>query len=188
MATSSSFPLDPCCEPNPRYAHCSALVDGKWITYGGSFGAYGGPADPPTSVNVFDPDREGWTLMATSGTPPSGVMCAACTAVGPLLYHIGGSDGPNVYNTVYYLNTTIMEWTELHPSNPQEAPMKKYGLAGISYGNIIVTVGGHGFLPTIRHQGIEYIPAPWREGGGWTTEVVCYDTEQSECTYVHHQL
>ena len=188
MATAPPSPPDPHYEPKPRYGHCSALVEGKWITYGGHYGADGGIADPPTSVNVFDPDREEWTQMTTSGTPPSGIGYAACIAVGPLLYHIGGLDDDNLYSTVHCLDTTTKEWRELQPVNPPEAPMKKYGLAGISYGNIIVTVGGNGVLPTNRHPGVEYIPDPKRKGEGWTNEVVCYDTEQSECTCVHYCL
>ena len=55
-------------------------------------------------------------------------------------------------------------------------------MLGISYGNTLVTVGGYGVLPTNHHPGVEYIPDPdpKREGYGWTNEVVCYDTEQSE--------
>jgi hypothetical protein len=138
---------------------------------------------------VFDPDKEEWTQTTTSGTPPSGVAGAACVAVGPLLYHIGGVDEGDCCNTVHCLDTTTMEWRELQPANPQAAPMKKVGLAGILYGNIIVTVAGYGDLPTNRHPGVEYAPDPEREGLGWTNEVVCYDTEQSECILcVHHHL
>ena len=188
MATAPPSPLKPNYEPKPRYAHCSALVEGKWVTYGGHFGADGDYADPPTSVDVFDPDREEWTLITTSGIPPSGVLNAACVALGPLLYHIGGADEDNFYNTIHCLDTTTKEWRELQPANPQEAPMKKWGLAGISYGNIIVTIGGYGDLPANRHPGVKYAPNPDIEGTGWTNEVVCYDTEQSECTCVRHHL
>ena len=96
-----------CYEPKPQFWHCSALVEGKWITYGGYFGS---SVDPPTSVEVFDPDSEEWTQMTTSGTPPSGIFGAACVAVGPVLYHVCGHDGDNNYNTIYCLDTTVMEW------------------------------------------------------------------------------
>ena len=188
MATAPPSPPDPHYEPKPRWDHCSALVEGKWITYGGDFGADGGFADRPTSVDVFDPDGEEWTQITTSGTPPSGVWSAACVAVGPLLYHIGGGDEDNYYNTIHCLDTTTKEWRELQPAKPQEAPMKKCGLAAISYANNIVTFGGLGDLPTNHHPGVEYTPDPEYEGQGWTNEVVCYDTEQSECTCVHHHL
>ena len=184
MATAPPSSLGPRYEPEPRYGHCSALVEGKWITYG-SFGGY---ADPPTSVDVFDPDREEWTQMITSGTLPSGIVDAACVAVGPLLYHIGGAGEGDFCNTVHCLDTTTMEWRKLQSANPQAAPMKTYGLAGISYGNIIVIVGGRGVLPTNRHPGVEYVPISESEGVGCTNEVVCYVTEQSECVCVHHHL
>ena len=183
MATILLSPL--CYEPKPRFWHCSALVEGKWIVHGGYFGGY---ADPPTSVDVFDPDRKEWTQMTTSGTPPSGVFGAACIAVGPLLYHFSGHDGDKNYNTVHCLDMTTMEWRELRPSNLQAAPMKKSGMAGISYGNSVITVGGYGDVPTNRHPGVEYIPGPKRDGRGWTNEVVCYNTEQSECICVYHHL
>ena len=185
MATTPSSALGPCYEPKPRFGHCSALVEGKWITYGG-VGADGGPADLPTSIDVFDPDREEWTQMTTSGTPPSGVGTAVCVAVGPLLYHIGGEGEGGCCNTIHCLDTTTMEWRELQPANPQAAPMKKAGLAGISYGNIIITVGGLGDLPTNHHPGVKYVQHTKSEDRGWTNEVVCYDTEQSECMCVHH--
>ena len=185
MATAPHSPPDPRYEPKPRYYHCSALVEGKWITYGG-VGADGGLADPPTSIHVFDPDKKEWTQMTTSGTPPSTVVSAACAAVGPLLYHIGGLGKGD--NAIHCLDTTTTEWRELQPTNPQTAPMKKAALAGISYGSIIVTVGGLGDLRTNRHPGVEYVPHPESEDVGLTNEVVCYDTGQSECMCVHHHL
>ena len=175
-------------EPKPRWNHCGALVEGRWITYGGHFGADGGFADPPSSIDIFNVDKEEWTQMPTSGTPPSGVEGAACIAVGPLLYHIGGGDGGNYYNTVHCLDTRNKRWTEIQPANPEEAPMKKHGMGGIAYGYTLVTVGGFGDLPTNHHPGVEYIPDPEIEGRGWSNEVVCYDTEQSECVCVHHHL
>ena len=184
MATAP--PSSPHYEPKPRWYHCGALVEGRWITYGG-IGADGGDADPPSLAAIFNVDKEEWTQMPTSGTPPSGVVSAACIAVGPLLYHIGGV-GEGYYNSVHYLNTRSKRWTEIQPANPEEAPMKKGGMGGISYGNTLVTVGGYGVLPTNHHPGVEYIPDPEIEGEGWTNEVVCYDTEQSEFICVHHHL
>ena len=178
MATAP--PNSPRYEAKPRWGHCGALVEGKLVVYGGHFGANGGIADS-TSFDILDPITEEWTQMPLiSGTLPPDVVYASCAAVGPTLYHIGGSDEGNAYNLVHHLDVLNKRWAELHPANPEEAPMKKYGAAGISYGNTIVTVGGYGVLPTNHHPGVEYIPDPEREGQGWTNEVVCYDTEQSE--------
>ena len=60
MATSPPSPPDPHYEPKPQYAYCSALVEGKWITYGGA------DECPPTSVDVFDPDREEVAVKCSS--------------------------------------------------------------------------------------------------------------------------
>ena len=120
MATAPPSSPDPPYEPKSRYWHCSALVEGKWITYGGYLGADGGYryADPPTYVDVFDPDREEWTQITTSGTPPSGVVDAACVAVGPRLYHIGGGDEGSYYNTVHCLDTTTIGMEGTTTSQP----------------------------------------------------------------------
>ena len=153
MATAP--PSSPHYEPKPRWYHCGALVEGRWITYGG-IGADGGVADPPLAA-IFDQDKEEWTQMPTSGTPPSSVVGAVCIAVGPLLYHIGGAGGAGGGNTVHCLDTRNKRWLEIQPANPEEAPMKKWGMGGISYGNTLVTVGGYGDLPTNHHPGVEYI-------------------------------
>ena len=64
--------------------------------------------------------------------------------------------------------------------------MSKYSVGVISHGSYLITLGGYGPLPTNHYPGVQYIPDPEYEGIGWTNEVVCYDTEQSE--YVCHQL
>ena len=184
MATDPPSP--PHYEPKPRWRHCGALVKGKWITYGGHFGADGGVADPPTSVDIFDPNSESWELISSSGAPPSGVCNAACITIGNFLYHICGVDGNQHYNTIHCLDTRTKIWTELRPANPEAAPMPKTGVRVILHGSNLITFGGYGPLPTNHHPGVQYIPHPKYEGGGWTNEVVCYDTEQSE--YVCHQL
>ena len=45
MATAP--PSSPHYEPKPRWWHSGALVEGRWITYGGT-GANGGVTDPPS--------------------------------------------------------------------------------------------------------------------------------------------
>ena len=181
MATAPSIP--PRYEPKPRWGHCSALVEGKWISYGGHFGADGGLADPPTSVDVFDVSNEIWEKVSTTGTPPPGVFGAACTAVGSKLYHFGGNDGNQNYNVLHCLDTKTKVWSSITPNNPEASPMMKHSMAVTSYKKLVVFIGGYGEIPTNCHQDVHYVDDPDREGGGWTNEVVCYDTEQSECVY-----
>ena len=169
-------------QPKPRWGHCSALVEDKWISYGGHYGA-DGFVDPPTSVDMFNIHRETWESVPTSGTPPPGVANAACVAVGHLLYHIGGEDDKQYYNSIHCLDTRTKVWTEIHPKNQGAAPMMKSGMGVVSHQHTLVTVGGFGRLPTNPHPDVEYVVDPDREGQGWTNEVVCYDIEQSECVY-----
>ena len=180
MATAPLSP--PRYEPKPRFAHCSALVEGKWISYGGHFGVDGGAADPPTSVDVFDVNSEKWEQVSTSGTPPPGVYGAACTAVGSKLYHFGGNDGKQNYNELHCLDMKTKVWSSITPNNPEASPMIKSNMAVTSYKKLILYIGGYGDIPTDRHQDVHYTD-PDSKGEGWTIEVVCYDTEQSECVY-----
>ena len=173
MATDPPSP--PHYEPKPRFAHCGAQVEGKWITYGGHFEADGGFADPPTSVDIFDPNCESWELISSSGAPPTGVVGAACISIGSFLYHICGTDSNQDYNTIHCLDTRTKIWTELRPANPEAVQMPKYGMGVISHGSNLITIGGYGTLPTNHHPGVQYIPDPEYEVRGWTNEVVCYD-------------
>ena len=179
VAMATALPHPPHYQPKPRYAHCSALVGGKWIAYGGHFGA-DGCADPPTSIEVYDTKNESWQQMSTSGTPPPGVVGAGCAAVGQKLWHIGGVYDYDYFSDIYCLEVKGSSWVKLHPKNPEAAPMMKGGMAVISHQKMIISVGGYGCLPSVKHEGVQYTAHPHREGYGWTNEVVCYDTEQSE--------
>ena len=166
-------------QPKPRYAPCSALVEGQWITYGGHFGA-DGYSDPPASVDLYDTKNESWQQMSTSGTPPPGVVAAGCAAFGHKLWHIGGINDYDYFNDIYCLDVKESSWVKLYPKNPEAAPMMKAGIAVISYQKMIISVGGYGRLPSVKHEGVQYTADPGVESEGWTNEVVCYDTEQSE--------
>ena len=183
VAMATAPPSPPRYEPKPRWGHCSALVEGKWMSYGGHFGADGGFASPPTSVDQFDISTESWEQLSTTGTPPPGVFGAACAAVGSKLHHFGGTDGKHVYTELHCLDTKTREWSRITPNNPEASPMLKADMAVTSFKSLIVFIGGFGDIPTNRQEGVQYVAHPEREGEGWTNEVVCYDTEQSECVY-----
>ena len=179
VAMAMAHPRPPHYQPKPRFGHCSALVEDKWITYGGHFGA-DGVVDPPTLVDVYDAENKSWQQMSTSGTPPPGGVIAGYAAVKNKLYNIGVFDGHDFFNDIYCLDLKESSWVKLHPKNPEAAPMMKARMAVISYHKMIISVGGYGRLPSVKHEGVQYTADPDREGEGWTNEVVCYDTEQSE--------
>ena len=161
-------------EPQGRFWHCSAIVDGKQYTYGGYCGAAGFPT--PTEVNIFDPTTELWQQTPTSGEPPPGVWGASCCVTGPQLFHFGGADSSN---TIHCLNTTDLSWSATTSTHMQGAPMCKGGSGLLVYANNLVVSGGYGVLPELPDPD-KYVPEPNREGRGYTNEVHCFHVDSSE--------
>ena len=164
-------------EPQGRYGHYSAIVDGKQYTYGGYCGAAGSPT--LTAVNIFDPATELWQQTLTSGEPPPGFIGASCCVIGLQLFHFGGSDGSNKYNMIHSLNTTDLSWSATTSTHMQEAPMRKFGSAMLEHANKLVVSGGYGVLPELSDPD-KYVPRPEYEGNGWTNEVHCFHVDSSE--------
>ena len=164
-------------EPQGRYGHWSVIVDGKQYTYGGYCGAAGSPT--LTAVNIFDPTTELWQETPTSGEPPPGFWGASCGVIGPQLFHFGGSDSSNKYNTIHSLNMTDLSWSATTSTHMQGAPMRKGGSALLVYANNLVVSGGYGVLPELSDPD-KYVPDPDREGEGWMNEVHCFHVDSSE--------
>ena len=166
-------------EPQGRFSHCSAIVDGKQYTYGGDLGADGTP--PLSTVEIFDLVTEQWQQMPTTGEVPPGHIGASCAAVTTYIYHFGGRDGSNYYNTIYSLEISKLIWRATTAVNPHEAPMSKCNAAMLVYGNTLVISGGVGVLPQNPNPNM-YIPHPDPdyEGQGYTNEVHYYNIDSSE--------
>ena len=173
-------------EPVGCWDHTSAIVDGKQYTYGGYFGAGGSPT--LTAVNIFDPETELWKQAQTSGEPPPGFWGASCSVIGLQLYHFGGYDGSNYYNTIHCLNTTHLSWSATTPTHMQEAPMRKTGSGMLVFANNLVVSGGRGLLPELSDPD-KYVPHPDKfvpdphpvyKGRWWTNEVHCFHIDSSE--------
>ena len=164
-------------EPQGRFLHCSAFVDGKQYTYGGHCGAGGSPT--LTVVDIFDYETELWQQTPTSGEQPPGYFGASCAVIGAHIFHFGGRDDSKYYNTIQCLNTTDLSWSAVPAFNDQEAPIPKYSAAMLPYTNILVVAGGYGDLPDHPHPD-KYVSDPDREGEGWTNEVHCFHVDSSE--------
>ena len=164
-------------EPKGRYWHWSAIVDGKQYTYGGFCGEGGLPT--LTAVNIFDPAKELWQQTPTSGEPPPGFVGGSCCVIGLQLYHFGGFDGSNMYNTIHCLNTTNLSWSATTSTHTQRAPMHKFDSAMLEHANKLVVSGGYGDLPELSDPD-KYVPDPEYEGRGHTNEVHCFHVDSSE--------
>ena len=164
-------------EPVGRFGHCSAVVDGKHYTYGGYFGA--GRSPPPSTMEILDLVTEQWQQMPTTGEAPQGHISASCAAVRTYLYHFGGRDEHNYYNTIHCFETSKLIWRALPLANNQEAPISKCHAKMVVYGNTLVISGGAGLLPRNPNPNM-YVPHSEYEHMGWTNEVNCFHVDSSE--------
>ena len=165
--------------PVGRYGHWSTIVDGKQYTYGGDSGAAGFPT--LMAINIFDSTTELWQQTPTSGEPPPGFVGASCCVIGLQLFHFGGYDGSNLYNTIHSLNTTDLSWSATTSTHTQGAPMCKGGSGILVYAKNLVVSGGYGVLPELSDPD-KYVPdpEPGYEDRGWTNEVHCFHVDSSE--------
>ena len=133
-------------EPQGRFWHCSAIVDGKQYTYGGYCGTGGLPT--LTTVNIFNNETERWQQTPTSGKTPPGFWLASCASIGLNIYHFGGYDvSGGIYNTIHQFDTRVLRWNPVTATNPKEGPITKYNPGMISYREkLLVISGGYGEL------------------------------------------
>ena len=85
-----------------------------------------GPAEEATTIGIFNPTNEEWTLQPTTGTLPPGLAYGGCASIGNDLYCFGGSDGSSYFNDLHKLNLETFQWSKVHPRNDQTNwPMPK---------------------------------------------------------------
>ena len=143
--------------------------------YGGSNSDGQTPDEPPSVVEIFEDGS--WMSMLTTGGLPKGYTGLTATAIADTLFTFAGVGREEGFsNKLFALHTVSLEWNELHPVNPDEAPSAKMFLAIIAFGrNILCTFGGYGPLPTSPYPGAEYVADEDEDGEGWNNEVACYD-------------
>ena len=119
-------------------------------------------------MDIFDTLTEQWECRATRGPPPPGIEYCAYTAIGSSLFTFGGDDSHSRYNSLHQLDTETMEWRELVPQNPSDAPQKKSGCGMVSLDEDKLVV----FAGQTEHK--------------WTDELHIIDTKKSECGLKPH--
>lgn len=159
-------------QPSPRFRHCAARVGRRSILWGGC-------KKPLSSIiEIFDSFRETWERRSTTGDPPPGLYEAGCAVVSDkFLYFFGGFDGKDVYNSVHYLNSDTLAWTEIRVQNPSEQPKKKTGCGFVTYykegvAGLAVFAGfGKPIIPAQPEA--DFIPDTSTKyiGWGWTNEL-----------------
>ena len=179
--------LDTPYEPDARYSHCSSLVAvaGKWIMYGGYIkeGKYLYPQLNPEFVEEFDVTTRRWKQLLVTGTQSLPTIGVATASIGCSVYCCGGSNGYGEwFSELYCLDAMTNKRFKLTPKNRRLSPMAKHRAVMITFGTMLVTYGGYGPLPAIRHQNVQYEEHQIYKGMCWTNELVCYDSKQSKLT------
>ena len=164
-------------EPTARHSHCTAVVNGRLLMYGGSNSDGKIPDEPPSVVEIFEDGT--WKSMLTTGELPEGYLALTATAIADTLFTFAGVGREGSYsNKLFALRTVSLEWNELHPVNPDEAPSAKMFSPIIAFGrNILCSFGGYGPLPTSPYPGAEYVEDEDEDEDceGWNNELACYD-------------
>ena len=91
-------------EPSPRWDHVSVGVEGKVYIYGGCTKDFWREKSSLASrVHIFNPCQESWQLdRRPEGTPPPGLIDAACTSIGHHAYIYRGFDGQNEHGVLHH--------------------------------------------------------------------------------------
>ena len=180
---SSTFYTTKQYEPTPRFSHGAASVRGRCYLWGGVVPDFSesGRRKLVSTIEIFDPYLETWENHSTTGIPPPGLYHGACTSLLDSLYWFGGYDhGRSYYNSLHRLDTTTLEWRELHPLNHADGPMRKIWCGMVSFSQDQLAVFGGCCIPTSPIQpGATIIVDPFVSERGWTNEFHVFDITRS---------
>ena len=132
-------------EPPVCWAPFSTAVGGRHYIWRGA-----GPGVGETSISVYDPHTELWTMRPTTGPTPPGLCLGECTAVGDKLFTFGGQGkAQSSSNDLHKLDLGCepFKWTKVAPTNhPSEWPFRKEGcgLVSVDEGSLLGCFGGYG--------------------------------------------
>ena len=124
----------------------------------------GGPAKEATTIGIFNPTNEKWTLQHTTGTLPPRMWGGGCAFIGKDMYCFGGrkessNNGSSYFNDLHKLNLETFQWSKVHPKNDQTNwPMPKSGCGFVTINNTTLCCFGGFSLDS-----------------GWTNEFHLYD-------------
>ena len=115
-------------EPPACESAFTTTASGLHYIYGG-----GDSAEVATTIKIFNPTNEEWTLQPTNGTLPPGQYDGGCDSIGNDMYIFGSYSGSSLFadsrfNDLYKLNLETYQWSKVQPRNDQTNwPRPKYG-------------------------------------------------------------
>ena len=103
-----------------------------------------GLAVKATTIGIFNPTNEEWTLQPTTGTPPPGLEDGGCASIGNDLYCFGGYNGSSRFNDLHKLNLETFQWSKVHPRNDRTNwPVPKSGCGFVAINQTLCCFGGY---------------------------------------------
>ena len=126
-------------EPPPERQPFANSVGMKVYRWAGKEGS----KEKQCKVDVFDPIRESWKRLVSSGDVPSGVCGGATATVLNDMYTYGGYVSGTPYNGLHKLDTMTMRWSYIHPGGAVR-PSPKTGCKLVPIpGNRLALFGGY---------------------------------------------
>ena len=120
-----------------------------------------GPAEEATTIRIFNPTNEEWTLQATTGTLPPGLCDGGCASIRSDLYCFGGSNRLSCFNDLHKLNLKTFQCNKVDPRNDQTNwPMPKTDCGFVTINNTTLFCFGGSTK------------------SGWTNEFHLYDVQE----------
>ena len=131
-------------------------------------------------VEIYDPYLEAWQQEATTGVPPHGLYGGRCTSVHESLLWYGGWDGKSYFGTLHQLNSTTLNWEELHPKCMSHGPMAKIVCGLVLFeGGKVGLFGGYGTPTGPSQPGSTFTRnSTYSDGSGWTNEFHLFDLQE----------
>ncbi len=131
-------------------------------------------------VQIYECSTESWKELATTGTPPPGILGCATSYSDHILYLFGGRDDTSFYASLHQLDTRSMTWSQLSTQH-DSGPMRKYSCLMIHHNNTLIVIGGYGVpLGELQSGSLLTKDKRYQDNRGWTNEIHVYNISQSK--------
>lgn len=124
--------------PSERAAHAVAVCEGVLYCFGGD----AGKGVYFNDVHAFNPRSRSWSMVHTTGTPPSPRGWCSLSAVARKLYLLFGTNGNDVFNDVFCFDTETSTWTKIATKGAD--PLGRHSHSACVRGDSVYVFGGVG--------------------------------------------
>ncbi|KAF7320925.1 hypothetical protein HMN09_00179200 [Mycena chlorophos] len=126
-------------KPPPRRAHTAIYYKGRIYMFGGGNGMTALNDVWTLDVSGIASGRLHWEELQTFGRKPSHRGYHTANLVSNIMFVIGGSDGKDCFNDMWYLNLDTNRWAKL----PVERPQRRLSHTSTLVGSYLFIIGGH---------------------------------------------